>query len=155
MTGGIILELKLKPDLTKEKAKRYRDGILTVYDKIELIKKYKETVGGEIDGSTVFEGYPLGKMVIVLRSLVQRHINKYDQEVIDTLKDLGVLEYTIIGIAKRVDRLEAFCKTNPKLWRARKVIHNHYNRYLEENLSKENLEKNMENIFKKFRNWIW
>lgn len=101
--------------------KNPRKRNLTIEEKIVLFERYiKETNGeGKIIANTVYEGYPIGGYLTIIRSELNREktAKKYSQEEVGKLRGLGLLDKKKMTINERADRLERFVQNNSELWR--------------------------------------
>lgn len=93
---------------------------LSLSEKVDLFEKYINEEGTSIISDTVYEGYPIGSMLMQIRSeLYKEGINteKYTPVIIEKLEKLGLLEQRNEStIDQKIDRLEVFCKKYSQLW---------------------------------------
>lgn len=96
---------------------------VTLEQKIEIFEKFLQT-GEELVGNTVFEGYPIGRWAIQIRSNINRvnsgkdddGIIKLNEEQLNILKDLGILESKIGSrIDEKIDSLVEWRRKYPKV----------------------------------------
>ena len=90
---------------------------MKIDEKIEIIKRYKKTKKEEINGKTDFEGYPIGKWVIQIRSFFNRGKLNFSAEQEKILKELGILENrrTRMSIDERIDELIEWNRKYPMM----------------------------------------
>ena len=109
----------VKPD--KKITELSRKRTFSMEEKIEIIERFKKT-GEKIVGNTVFEGYPVGRWAIQIRSLVKRMNNmngkikiKFTEEQLNRLEKLGILERQIdTTIDEKIDYLIEWVKKYAK-----------------------------------------
>lgn len=104
-------EIVKNGQLTKRKS-------LSIDEKIELFEKYIDENENDINTNTVYEGYPIGIMLNLVRHEIRKgsDTNKYSTKQIEKLTDMGLLEDKRETIEKRADRLEKFCKNHGIDW---------------------------------------
>lgn len=95
-----------------------RNRTLFLEQKISLFQDYIDDNPEEpIIISTIYKGYPIGQMLISLRSQIKTKPESVSQEHYEKLKEMGLLENRHEStIEEKIDRLEEFCKSNPDLW---------------------------------------
>ena len=107
-------------DVKKMYGKRKNNKVksTTIDEKIELFEKFfnDPNVHENLNGNTIYDGYPLGKYAIQIRSLVKNNKGLYNSEKIDKIKELGILDRQIEAtIEEKVEFLKQFAKNNPKI----------------------------------------
>ena len=119
----------LEEDIKELEALGLLDSIniqgFSLKEKIELFKRYLEKYGEEnteLNGATMFEGYPIGFMLIQIRSKIKRGKHNFLEEDIKELEALGLLKNINDNIRDKVERFEKFCYENPKVWKNRKKV---------------------------------
>lgn len=90
---------------------------LTIKEKIDLFERYIEENPNEtIHNDTVFEGYPIGMYLILIRQAVvygKKNMLAYNDEDKERLEELGLLYESIDTIEEKVERLKSYCKEHP------------------------------------------
>lgn len=129
--------------LTKRKS-------LSIDEKINLFEKYINENGNNIITDTVYEGYPIGVMLIQMRSNIKRsrNIQGYSPEQIEKLTRMGLLERKHEStIDEKVARLEAFCINNSKWW----YLSKSKEPYLEESVLADIDEQERKNLIEQLK----
>ena len=106
-------------ETVKKIEKLTRRKSLSIDEKIDLFEKYINENENGIIQDTVYEGYPIGTMLVQMRSDIRKKINiqRYSPEQIEKLTEMGLLEDKHEStIDEKVARLEAFCINNSELW---------------------------------------
>ena len=91
---------------------------ISLNEKIEIFKRFSKT-GEKLTGNTVFEGYPIGKWAVQIRSKISsknnRRINPTEEQ-LDILQDLGILDKQKDSkIDEKIDMLIKWRKRYPKV----------------------------------------
>jgi len=109
------LEKQYKGSISKSER---RSRTLFLEQKISLFQDYiADNPEEPIIISTIYKGYPIGQMLISLRSQIKTKPQSVSQEHYEILKEMGLLENRHEStIEEKIDRLEEFCKSNPELW---------------------------------------
>lgn len=109
------LEKQYKGSISKSER---RSRTLFLEQKIGLFQDYMANNPEEpIIISTTYKGYPIGQMLIALRSQIKTKPESVSQEHYEKLKEMGLLESRNEStIEEKIDRLEEFCKSNSELW---------------------------------------
>lgn len=115
------MEKLKKPDLTKNGTVRLRAKKITMSEKMGLFRQYlqDEQTDGNIVGTTVYKGFPIGRYLIEARYEIKKggETGKYTKEIIDELEQMGLLEERReVNFDEKVDRLIDFVRKYPKLW---------------------------------------
>lgn len=106
-------------ETVKKIEKLTRRKSLSIDEKIDLFEKYINENENGIIQDTVYEGYPIGTMLVQMRRDIRKKINiqRYSPEQIEKLTEMGLLEDKHEStIDEKVARLEAFCINNSELW---------------------------------------
>ena len=89
---------------------------LSVEDKINLFEEFINKTNEKIIGTTVYKGYPIGRMLINMRYDIKKNRDDYTEKQLERLEKLGLLEKRVETIEEKVNRVIEFCKENSKIW---------------------------------------
>ena len=118
--GGISIFDKTKEfrEIAEKIAELSSEKEVSLEEKIRLFEKFSQT-GEELVGNTMFDGYPIGKWAIQIRSKLNRSNGKetinLTEEQLERLASLGILERRIDStIDEKIDSLVEWRKKYPK-----------------------------------------
>lgn len=126
VVGVILMDISLKPHQVDEEKKKYHIEAASLEDKITLFEDYIHEFGEEITGKTVYKGFPIGRMLINIRSLITRGALKCDERSLERLNRYHLLDKKIDTIEEKIARLQKYCITNPFIWKNRIKILKEY-----------------------------
>ena len=94
---------------------RNRKTDVSIEEKIEIFEKFRET-NEPLNGQTMYNGYPVGKWSIQLRSQIIKRGRNLPKEQLDKLAELGILERVIEStIDEKIEALVEWCQKYPNI----------------------------------------
>jgi len=118
--SGLIIHDKTKEfrDIAARITELSKRKVVTLDEKIEIFERFFEEGNEEIDGQTVFEGYPIGQWAIQTRSYLNtgREFINPTEEQLDKLSELGILERRIDStIDEKIEAVIDWYKNHPDI----------------------------------------
>ena len=118
LQGGLIIHDTTKQfrDIARRISELSKRSTISLQEKIGIFERYFEEVDSEIDGQTMFEGYPIGQWAIQIRYYLKREDNTINpsEEQLKRLSELGILERRIDStIDEKIDALIEYHKNYP------------------------------------------
>lgn len=103
---------------TKKDANNKRTGLVkrkcvSLDEKIDILEKFAKT-GEELNGQTVYEGYPIGQWAISIRASVNRGTTTLTQKQKDKLDAMGILKRQVDSIDAKIEALVEWNDKYPK-----------------------------------------
>jgi len=118
--SGLIIhdETKEFSDIAKKITELSRNTV-TLEEKIEIFDRFFEEGNEEIDGQTVFEGYPIGHWAISIRSYLNTGRDSINptEEQLKKIQELGILDSKIDSTID--EKIDAIIEWNEKYPKAR------------------------------------
>ena len=114
----VIDKIKEFRDVAKKITQFTKRNIVPLKEKIETFERYFEEGNTELDGTTIFEGKPIGAWAITIRSLVKNESDSINltEEQLQILTNYGVLERRIDStLDEKIDAVVAWKGKYPKL----------------------------------------
>ena len=103
-------------EIAKRIAELSKRDKITLQEKLEVFERYFKEGNLEIDGQTVFEGYPIGQWGINIRAMLKKDDGSINptEEQLSKLEDMGILDRQIDStIDEKIDALVDWSQKYP------------------------------------------